>query len=121
MIDMAQKDILPAVNDYLLTLANTTLKTQKAFGITDKGTFEYKTAEALISLKAEAFTSLGKLIEVQKSASLIENTALRAKYYKDSVIPVMDELRLSCDRMENLTAGDYWPIPTYGDLLFGVR
>ena len=120
MIDMAQKDILPAVNDYLLSLANITLKTSKAFSVDTRGSFEYKTAESLISLKAEAYSSLRKLKEVTLEASRIENTAARANYYKDKVIPVMDELRFSCDKMETLTASEYWPIPTYGDLLFGV-
>lgn len=42
-------------------------------------------------------------------------------YYKDTVIPAMNELRIVCDECETLTAEEFWPLPTYGDMLFGVR
>ena len=40
---------------------------------------------------------------------------------KDEMIPAMDELRANCDKLELETAAEYWPFPTYGELLFGVR
>ena len=40
---------------------------------------------------------------------------------RDSVIPKMNELRAVADEAESVTADDYWPFPTYGELLFGVR
>ena len=43
-----------------------------------------------------------------------------ANYYKSSVVPKMAELRRLVDEMETLTAREAWPVPTYGDLTFGV-
>ena len=40
---------------------------------------------------------------------------------RDSVIPAMDALRAPCDKAEQYTAADFWPFPTYGELLFGVK
>ena len=40
---------------------------------------------------------------------------------RDLLLPVMDELRAPCDKAEQLTARSYWPYPTYGELLFGVK
>ena len=45
----------------------------------------------------------------------------QAAAIRDTVLPKMSELRLACDEAETLTAKKYWPFPTYGDLLFGVR
>ena len=121
MVDMAGKEILPAVSQYLHFLANTVLDISKAFRIDARSDFEGKTARELIALKEKAYSRLNKLKKVTLKASEIENTAERAKFYKEIVIPVMNSLRSSCDKMESLTAADYWPMPTYGDLLFGVR
>lgn len=44
-----------------------------------------------------------------------------ARFFCDSILPKMDALRAAIDEAEELTASDYWPFPTYGDLLFGVR
>ena len=44
-----------------------------------------------------------------------------AEMIRDTVLPQMGRLRLPCDQAETLTPKKYWPFPTYGDLLFGVR
>ena len=44
-----------------------------------------------------------------------------AMYYKDSVFAAMNELRITADELETITAEKYWPFPTYGELLFSVR
>ncbi len=44
----------------------------------------------------------------------------RGTYYRDIVIPAMNELRATCDAMEMLTARDMWPFPQYGDMLFNI-
>ena len=43
------------------------------------------------------------------------------EYYRDTVIPAMDSLRAVCDEMELNTAEKYWPLPSYGDILYSVR
>jgi len=43
-----------------------------------------------------------------------------AEAFRDNVLPLMEELRQAVDEMETLTAADFWPMPTYGDMLFSV-
>ena len=58
---------------------------------------------------------------VAKLNGLFETAQKTAEYYKDVIIPKMSEIRALVDRMEVLTGRNYWPYPTYADLLFGVR
>ena len=51
----------------------------------------------------------------------IDDYEVLADKIKDEMIPAMDELRANCDKLELETAAEYWPFPTYGELLFGVR
>ena len=67
---------------------------------------------------------------IDEAVSVLENTvktldslgdyAAEGDYTRDEVLPKMAELRAFCDEAETLTAAEYWPFPTYGDLLFGV-
>ena len=50
-----------------------------------------------------------------------ENSLEKAVFYRDHVLSGMESLRLELDEMEKLTAAEYWPLPTYGDLLFSVN
>ena len=50
-----------------------------------------------------------------------EDITSQSYVVRDSILPKMNELRIPCDEAETLTAKNYWPFPTYGDLLFGVR
>ena len=51
----------------------------------------------------------------------IESVGTQADYIRDEILPKMAALRVAADEAETLTAEKYWPFPTYGDLLFGVR
>ncbi len=119
MIDMARKDILPAVSDYVVTLSDA-VSAGNAIELDMRGSFEFETAKELSALKAESYKNLTALEKATKEASSIEGAAERSIFYKEKVIVLMEELRKSVDKMETLTAADYWPMPTYGDLLFGV-
>ncbi len=119
MVDMACRDILPAVSDYITTLADAVSRAQ-IFETDMRNSFEAKTAKALITLKEKAFASLLSLEAAANKALAICDLEERAIFYKDKIAPLMAELRASCDAMERLTAADFWPMPTYGDLLFGV-
>ena len=50
-----------------------------------------------------------------------ENIGVESVMIRDKVLPLMAELRLACDEAETLTAKNYWPFPSYADLLFGVK
>ena len=119
MIDMARKDILPAVSDYITTLSDA-VSAGNVLELDMRDSFEFKTARELSALKAEAFRSLTALEKATSEAAKIANYADRSIFYKENILTVMEELRASVDKMETLTAADFWPMPTYGDLLFGV-
>ena len=120
MIDMVRREILPAVTAYSSAVADTALK-KKALG-TDVGAgYEVKLVGTLSSL-ADAIDSRcdaleTALYEVKESTGAYE----LACGYRDRVFIAMQELRAAVDEAESITAAKYWPFPTYGDLLFGVR
>ena len=55
-----------------------------------------------------------------KTMDTLDDFVAAADFTRDEIIPKMAELRSGCDEAETLTAAEYWPFPTYGDLLFGV-
>ena len=119
MVDMARKEILPAVCDYVTALSDAVTAGQ-VFEEDMRESFEFEIGKKLIALKKDAFKQLTALENKIEAASKLTETAERALYFRAKVIPTMKELRSAVDAMETLTADDFWPMPTYGDLLFGV-
>lgn len=120
MIDMAKKNILPAVTSYVRDLTDTALA-KKAL------------SDAIpTSVEEELITSLSnKLVCFSKKTAELEEAVIKAsdysddnlkyaKYYRETVFALMQELRAVGDAMETETASEYWPYPSYGELLFGV-
>ena len=118
MIDMANKQILPAVTTYVKELAKTALAT-KELGF--EATAQIETAKKLTALSANAATTLKKLKEKVSKAESIVGTEEKAMFYHTDVIPYMNKLRKDADEMEVNTADKYWPFPTYGAILFSVK
>ena len=120
MRDMARKEILPAVESYVSALAATTAAKNAADSALACG-YETKLLKKLASLvdtidgRAEALESA--LVKLETVNGITEE----AFAIRDMILPKMSELREVCDEAETLTAANYWPFPTYGDLLFGVR
>ena len=120
MVDMARKEILPAVEAYLGDLSGTVAaKTAAVPGLACK-------------YEKDLISKLSKLAdEISDAASSLDTTLIRLKaipdvtdaayVIQDVVLQKMAELRVVCDEAESITADKYWPFPTYGDLLFGVR
>ena len=119
MIEMAKKDIYPAVNSYIVSLGEALrCKTSILPGIacgTDERTIR-RLAAGNDALGERAEELEGLLVE----SKAYENTAELAKFFADKVIPVMRELRASADGMEMCVSAKYWPFPTYGDILFSI-
>ena len=120
MIDMAKKNILPAVTSYVRDLTDTALA-KKAL------------SDAIpTSVEEDLITSLSnKLVCFSKKTAELEEAVIKAsdysddnlkyaKYYREVVFALMQELRAVGDAMETETASEYWPYPSYGELLFGV-
>ena len=119
MIEMATRDIIPAVNSYVAEVAQTAaIKTQVVENI--NCSVERDIITKLSSLNAKAYTALGELKRAEKEAAEIANAEKRAEAYVGKVIPAMEKLRSFVDEMETLTASEYWPLPSYGDLMFNI-
>ena len=119
MLDMAKKEILPAVGNYTGKIAKGIIaKTSISQDICVE--MEKSTLIKISSLCDNMYKITGKLDKALIEAKDISDALDCAKYYKDTVIPLMQELRCVSDRLETNVACDIWPIPTYGDLLFKI-
>ena len=120
MVDMTKKQILPAVSAYASDLAETVSKKLAVAGDIacgyEKGTV--KKLSILCDKIAESTDALESALIKVKNAEEIGEEAV---FVRDMLLPAMSELRVACDEAETATAETYWPFPTYGDLLFGVR
>ena len=119
MIDMASRDIIPAVNAYLGEVAATAVAKKNAIAAADISV-ETDIIEKLSALNARAYRGVEKLKTAEKQATAISDVAARAEAYRRSVIPAMNELRAAVDEMETVTSSKYWPMPTYSDLMFNI-
>ncbi len=119
MVDMALKDILPAVSEYTQTLANTVLAKKAVCKKTDC-TYETEALKQISLLQARAHKSVNALQNTLKEAKSLRDATTLAVYFKDQVLSKMHELRAACDELETLVSAEYWPFPTYGELLFGI-
>ncbi len=119
MIEMASRDILPAVTAYMGEVANTVAAKLSVLP-TLNCTPERELLTKLSDLNASAYAHLEDLKKAEEKASSTEGYAEQAEAYRDWVIPAMEKLRADVDAMEALTASDFWPMPTYGDMLFRI-
>ena len=120
MVQMVKTQIIPAVQAYSMDIAKA-VKTKMA--IDEAAVSEYekqlvKTTAIYIDRMDEGVSALEAAIRgIGLCGDIIEESA----YIRDNVLPSMSELRVACDEAELITAKNYWPFPTYGELLFGVR
>ncbi len=118
MIDMAKKLIIPAVSKYTKDLAKT-IKLKNELGL-DSG-YETQVCTKLSALCTRAYEITLELEKKRKEVSLTKGAYKKAKSYETIVLATMNELRKTADEAETLTAREYWPMPDYGELLFGIR
>ena len=120
MVSMVRRDVLPAVSSYLADLSNA-ISSKRAVIKDLPCVAETTLLQELSALLDKAFTQLGDLDGVIADPRLnCFNILMADTRYKDEVIPRMDALRETVDAMEELCAADYWPYPTYADLMFRV-
>lgn len=117
MIDMASKDIIPAVVSYASELANSVIAVKEA-GATARAQMEI--LNEVDELLAEAKSALDVLKSEEDAAKKIKNAKEQAFYYKDNVTVAMEALRAPVDKLEMIVDSSIWPIPTYGELMFEV-
>ena len=117
-LNMARKDILPAVNKYVKQLSEALLA-KKQLGIEAGCVMEQEMIQKLSGLCDECYAATNKL-EADMAAVPMEDILSEAEYYKDVILPDMDAVRTPADKMEQFCDEDVWPFPTYGKLLFSV-
>ena len=118
MVDMARKEILPAVETYIADLAGTACE-KDACGI--KPVFEKKLLKQLSEYTEEIDSRTDALEKLVGKIHAVSDVTKCAQKIRDELIPAMDVLRKAADGAEQITAAKYWPFPNYGDLLFGVK
>lgn len=118
MIDMAKKEILPAAAKYIKDIAKTT-ELAKSCGA--ETVFEEETVKEISALVTEMYKALGTLEADVQKVHAIEDTQEMANFFHDTIFADMGALRVPADKIETLVGKEYWPYPTYSDLLFYVK
>ncbi len=120
MIDMAKTEIAPAVSAYVLELANTAAA-KKAVDAAIPCSYEVELLKKLARLEEQIAVKADELEETVMKLQDAGDIEAESYRIRDVVLSKMGELRVACDEAEIMTAKKYWPFPTYGDLLFGVK
>ncbi|MDO4544563.1 MAG: glutamine synthetase III [Bacillota bacterium] len=118
LLDVINKDIIPAVSAYEKDLAETISMKKAAMGERIPCTTEMKLITALSRLCDDLYDKTQELETVLTKADDIQATESSARFFCDQVIPLMTEIRMLTDELEVNTSEEYWPMPSYGSLLF---
>ena len=119
MLEMARKQLLPAVNAYMSEVANTAAS---KLAVSEKISVrsETKTLEKL-SADADAMSdTIDALQDAVDAAKALPSESEKADAFRDNVIPLMNTLRAAADDAETLCGEDYWPLPSYSKMLYYV-
>ena len=119
MINMVNKQILPAVSAYTGELSRT-VKDKLAVCPDANADYEKSAIVKLSALCGKMFASVGQLEKLYAEAEKESDALAAALRARDLLLPVMDTLRAAADEAEEIVPREEWPFPTYGDLLFGV-
>ena len=119
MLEMTMRDYIPAVNSYIGKLSAEVKAVSKAApGVSMKAQTSH--IEKLACLLERTYKAYEALENMEAKATSMSNTEKAAFFYKDDVSLAMSELRDAVDSMEVITAREFWPVPTYGDMTFGI-
>lgn len=119
MLDMAKKNIAPAVIAFIKELADT-VAVKKSVSASISTFAEEKLLESLSDKLEEFVKKADELSRAVKMSGDYKDNLSLAKYYRNNVFELMQELRELGDSMESETSADFWPYPSYGEILFGV-
>jgi len=120
MLDIARRDILPAVIGFSKLLAETiNAKNSTQAGISAEA--ETRLLKRISKLADELYLQTGQLAKaVDDAAELRGDEAERSRYFRDVVFTAMNDLRATADELEMMVGNDYWPYPSYGTILYKV-
>ena len=116
MLDMARREILPAASEYSSSLASAAV-TKKTMNPAAAVGYEEKTSLRISDLTSDMLTKAEELEDELMKAKSCGDTTEESVYFKDHVLPAMNALRIDGDALETVTSREYWPYPTYGEML----
>jgi len=119
MLEMTIRDFIPAVSAYIGKLSENVASKRSVLPNLDTGA-ECDHIEKLSALLTKTYSAYNELMRVETQAVKKTDEEDSAFYYMTQVVPKMDALRRAVDSMEVLTAREFWPVPTYGDILFKI-
>ncbi len=119
MINMLNKDIMPALCKYSGMLAQTVVAKKSAYKDANC-IYETKIMQQIDAALKTLSSKVAHLEGLTHSAQKIEGAREQAQFYKDSVIKEMEDIRLIVDELEQIVDREYWPYPTYEDLMFSI-
>ena len=117
MIEMTERDILPAASLYATSLAESIAIQKASIGASPE--YEVDSLSRIAELKNATFTSLRDLKAAYANTAALADFTKKSESLRDTVLPIMKNLRASVDELETLVARDYWPYPSYGEILLG--
>ena len=120
MMDMALRQILPAITGYADKLSET-VSSKKAVNASLACSYETDVISKLSVLADQIYTRSGELEKAIISLGSAEDIIAESAAIRDTLLPKMGELRAAADEAETLVSSEYWPYPSYGDMLFSVR
>ncbi|MBQ9557686.1 MAG: glutamine synthetase type III, partial [Clostridia bacterium] len=120
MLDMAKKDVLPAALEFEGRLAEGLAARKAALNADISADADAKLISRINALAGELYDRIESLEAATESVRAIVDSGAKANACRDALIPAMNAVREAADGLEMLVAGDYWPFPTYGDLLYSV-
>ena len=120
MLDIVKKDILPASLSYTEALTDSALK-KKQLGKSFNCDVEEELVSKLSTLAGCLYSRTNRLENELLAARNYAESKAQANYYRDIIFVSMQEVRAIADELEGLVAKKYWPLPSYGDLLFSVK
>ncbi len=120
MTDMVRKEILPAIAAYAADTASSIIEKREAVpGLGCR--YEVKQVEKLTALEDAIEEEAGLLEEAVAALDSAADITEEAFAIRDEVLPKMASLRAMCDEAETVTSKEYWPFPSYADLLYSVK
>ncbi|MBO5415284.1 MAG: glutamine synthetase III [Clostridia bacterium] len=119
MIEMVSRDIIPAVNAYVGEVASS-LAAKVAVLPEACSDVERDIITRLSELNSAAYKKLAELKAAEADVTAESDYEKKSEMYCDTVIPIMNALRAIVDQMETLTSTEYWPLPSYGEMMFSI-
>ncbi|MBE6718239.1 MAG: glutamine synthetase type III [Ruminococcaceae bacterium] len=117
MVEMAKKEIVPAVSAEITKLAGAAEMIKSVGG---NNSVEVECVKQMSAMNVQLYKKIELLEKAMVKCDKISSNSEKAEFYRDSVIPAMDEVRKISDELEKISPDNCWPIPTYAELLFNV-